>query len=332
MLQNLKKELLKRKISFKENSSLKEISYFRSGGLVSLMIFPVTKEELKVSFEFVIQYDIPFKIIGETSNLLFLDDCDYSCLISTTKINQMHYDEDTNHIVCDAGVLLPDLSRFALLHSFTGYAGLEGIPGTVGGAIFMNAGAYGDNIQKVLESVDVLTPTGSLENIVISDLEYQYRDSIFKNGKNAGIILCGYFKCVVCAQQSIYNKMELYHAKRHKYQDFMFPNLGSVFSGSVYRALANKDKMYKIVSSLFYILNYKLKIFRRESPINRKWLNDYTVRKFGFDFEKQPFSDKSMNIIVNNGQHTDVYISYIRTIEEAIGDQVPLENEIVEEF
>lgn len=64
--------------------------------------------------------------------------------------------------------------------------------------------------------------------------------------------------------------MELFHSKRHKYQDFLYPSLGSMYSGSVYRELGKKDKLFRWFSMLYFLFNYKIKLFRRESPINRK--------------------------------------------------------------
>ena len=126
--------------------------------------------------------------------------------------------------------------------------------------------------------------------------------------------------------------MELLHAKRHKYNEYMYPNLGSMFSGSVYRALGKRDPMYKLVSSAYYLWCYKWKMFRRESPINRKWINDYTVKRFNLKFDKQPFSDKTLNCVINNGHHTDELLDFIDQMRSLVGKHVPIENEVVNPF
>ena len=82
----------------------------------------------------------------------------------------------------------------------------------------------------------------------------------------------------------------------------------------------------------YYLWCYKWKAFRRESPINRKWINDITVKRFGITFREQPFSDKTMNSLINNGHHTDEVLDYISQIKAIIGEKVPIENEIVVGF
>ncbi len=126
--------------------------------------------------------------------------------------------------------------------------------------------------------------------------------------------------------------MEVYHAKRHKYQDFMYPNLGSIFSGSPYRALGRRDRIFKLISAAYYFVNYEFKLFRRESPINRKWLNDIVLKRFPLHYPLQPFSDKTLNCLVNRGQGTEEMVRFIRQMEDLVSGQIPLENEIVDEF
>ena len=156
-----------------------------------------------------------------------------------------------NLIVAECGSLLPELSRFALHNSLKGFEGLEGIPGTVGAAIFMNAGAYGSEIKDTLSSVDVILKNGEIKNYKKDDLNLSYRNSIFRTSKKDEIILRGYFKVKFGDPLSMYNKMSLFHNKRHKYQEWMYPNLGSLYSGSIYRLLAKKDLIFKIYIKSF---------------------------------------------------------------------------------
>src|SRR5690606_24914859 len=126
-------------------------------------------------------------------------------------------------ISCDMGAMLPDLSRFALHHSIKGYAGFEGIPGTIGGAVFMNAGAYGYSLDQVLESVELMDRGGSVVEIPASKLNLKYRHSLLKTGELEGIITRAHFRAELGDRQAIYRQMEVFHAKRHRYQDFIYP-------------------------------------------------------------------------------------------------------------
>lgn len=332
MNQEISKWLNDHQIEYRIDAKLNEFTWFRSGGTAKAIIFPSSIRTLCLVIKYLNQRNENFRVIGETSNLLFLDEVDYNFLVSTLKISRVSVDRAKKEIHSECGVKLPDLSRLALLESLDGFAGLEGIPGTVGGAVFMNAGAYGDSIHRILKSVEVVTAAGELLEMGAEDLGFSYRNSVFRDGRCPHIIVRAIFHLRPGDQRAIGRKMELVHAKRHKYNDYNYPNLGSVFAGSIYRALAKRDKYYWLVSSLFYLLNYKFKIFRREAPLNRKWLNDFTVKRFGLHFEKQPFSDKTMNTIINNGQTTKVYVDYLHQVRELIRDDVPVENEIVEGF
>ena len=312
--------------------ALKEFSWFKSGGRTRLLISPQTVGQLHEALKLLVRHGTAYKVIGETSNLLFLDDADYTCLLSTKGVNGMRYQADERCFIAETGALLPDLSRLALLHSMNGYAGLEGIPGTIGGAVFMNAGAYGYSIDKVLRKIEIITPDGEIRAMTAAELGLKHRDSLLRQGSLKGIVARAWFNAEPGDERRIYREMELFHAKRHKYLEYMYPNLGSLFVGSVYRELGRNDLWYRIVSALFLGLNYKFKIFRRESPINRRWINDFTVRRFGIRFRKQPFSDKTINSIINNGQHTDEHLDYIRQLQELTGNRMTIENEIVHPF
>jgi UDP-N-acetylmuramate dehydrogenase len=324
--------LSKTDVKFDNTINLSDFSYFKSGGKADLILFPSNQDQLAECVRALSEYEISYRVIGETTNLIFLDDINYGCLISTSKISFLHYDEKTEQIVSDCGTMLPKLSRFALSHSITGMEGLEGIPGSVGAAVFMNAGAYGDDIKKTLVSVDVILPDGSIKKYKSDELELSNRNSVFRTKKRDEIISRCYFKGKQGDTLSIYNKMSLFHNKRHKYQEWMYPNLGSLYSGSVYRSLAKKDLLFKIISSTYYLILYKWKLFRREAPDNRVWLNDIAVKRFGITYRVQPFSNKDMNTLVNNGHHTDEILDYISQLQKLVGDKIPIENEIVQEF
>lgn len=324
--------LSKTDIKYDSSINLSEYSYFKSGGLAELILFPTNHEELVECIKNLNEFEVLFRVIGETTNLIFLDDVNYSCLISTSKITYLHFDEETEEIVSDCGTKLPALSRFALSHSVTGMEGLEGIPGSVGAAVFMNAGAYGDEIKNTLVSVDVILKDGTIKNYKSHELELSHRNSIFRTKKSDEIISRCYFKVIKGDILTIYNRMSLFHNKRHKYQEWMYPNLGSLFTRSIYRLLAKKDFSFYIISSIYYLIFYKWKLFSRESPDNRVWLNNIAVKKFGISYRKQPFSNKDMNTLVNNGHHTDEILDYISQIQKLLGDKVPIENEIVQGF
>lgn len=331
-MDKLLKALRSVNIEFQQNSDLSKLSYLKTGGLAKLLILPETKEEVRKVINLLKEYELNYKIIGATSNLLFLDDVDYSCLLSTTNIKGIEINQNTNEIISGSGEMLGDLSRFALLNSITGFEGLEGIPGTVGGAVFMNAGAYGYETKNVLKSIELIDEKGNTRSLNKADLGLKYRNSVLKKGLVRGVVVSATFNIEYENQNKIEHRMELFHAKRHKYQEFLYPNLGSCFSGSIYRALGKKDKVFKLISMLYFLFNYKIRLFRRESPINRTWINNIAIKRFSFEYEKQPFSHKNINTLVNRGQGTDEMLRYIEEINLLADSKVPIENEIVDGF
>lgn len=329
---SLQQDLSRCGIPCSADVALKEFSWFKSGGSIRLLISPETVEQLHEAVRVLVRHSAHYKVVGETSNLLFLDDADYACLLCTKGVNGMSFDAENGCMVAETGAKLPDLSRLALRHSIHGFAGLEGIPGTIGGAVFMNAGAYGYSIDKVLKQIELITPEGELQVLEAGELGLRHRDSLLRQGKMKGIVARAWFAAKPGDPKRIYGEMELFHAKRHKYLEYMYPNLGSLFVGSVYRELGKKDLVYRVIAALFLGLNYKFKIFRRESPINRKWINDFTVKRFNLKFKTQPFSDKTINSLVNNGQHTDEHLAYIKQLQDLTGNRMIIENEIVQPF
>lgn len=331
-LNQFKQDLILSNIHFEEDVDLSAFSYMRTGGKARLITYPGTKDDFARTLALASSNGVQFKVIGNTSNLLFLDGVDYSCLICTTRLNKMHLEGAGKVIVAETGVMVPDLARFALFHSLSGMEGLEGIPGTLGGGIFMNAGAYGFEIRDYLESIETVDATGNFRTYTAADAGLTHRSSIFRKSKQDIFVYSCRFALKPGNERSIYSKMELLHAKRHRYQDFMYPNLGSIFSGSPYRAMARKDSQFGVALRLFLLLGYKLNVLGRESSINRRWINDLAVKRFGLKYDKQPFSDKTINCLVNRGQGTSEMVRYVREMESIIDGQAPLENEVVEGF
>lgn len=325
------KEFEKDNIQFSTDINLKEITYLKTGGTVHLIVYPKNSNELVSVLAKLDKHKITFKVIGATSNLLFLDNVVYTCLVSTKQMCEMYYNKESGELICGSGVMLPDFTRFALYNSISGFEGLEGIPGTMGGAVFMNAGAYGYAIKDFLKAVDVVTD-GEVVQYTIRQLQLTHRNSIFRTGETKGVIVRCYFNATKGENNLISSNMELFHSKRHKYQDFLYPNLGSIFSGSLYRSICKRDIYCNWYFKIYYLFQYKFKIFTRESPLNRKRMNDIIVKRFSLNYEKQPFSDKTINCLVNRGQGTDEMIKYINDMQSIIDGEIRLENEILKQF
>lgn len=319
-------------LPYDRDVDLSELTYMKTGGRAQALLKPLFSAQVAELLGFLSENGIPYKTIGNTSNLLFLDEVDYPVLISSAGMTEITVDADGGRIFAQGGAMMPDLARAALMNSLTGFEGLEGIPGTIGGGIFMNAGAYGAELKDKLVGAELALPNGSVQYFTVAELQLSHRSSVLRREASGGFVCSATFQALRGNAQRIFGKMEVYHAKRHKYQDFMYPNLGSIFSGSPYRALGRRDRIFKLISAAYYFVNYEFKLFRRESPINRKWLNDIVLKRFPLHYPLQPFSDKTLNCLVNRGQGTAEMVRFIRQMEDLVSGQIPLENEIVDEF
>jgi UDP-N-acetylmuramate dehydrogenase len=319
-------------IAFQRNVDLTQFTYMKTGGVAQTIAFPQGTAEVSAIAKYLHEKALRYKIIGNTSNLLFLDDTNYSILVSTVRMSTVTYDPAHEMFVVESGAMLSDVSRRALLESVTGYEGLEGIPGTLGGGVFMNAGAYGDELKDILISGELVQPNGKIKMVSGPEFKLAHRTSILRKENNGSIVCKLFLRAKKGDASKIYRKMELVHAKRHRYQDFMYPNLGSIYSGSPYRALSEKDLLFKFISAAYYLFCYKLKFLPCESPINRRWINRIAMKRFNLRYKVQPFSDKTLNCLVNRGQGTAEMIKYIRDLEQLTAGTIPIENEIVENF
>lgn len=164
---------------------------FRIGGPADFLIRPRCTEELKASLAILRAHQIPWQVIGNGSNLLVCDDGIAGAVIELSdRFSQLCV--DGHHINAQSGALLSAVANQALGASLTGFEFAGGIPGTLGGAVVMNAGAYGGEMKDVIESVTVLTPEGEVVSLDRDQLKLGYRHSIVPERKFIvlGVRLC----------------------------------------------------------------------------------------------------------------------------------------------
>ena len=208
MLESLIGFLKKEDVEYKENYPMSRISSVRIGGDASLLICPSCIEKFISALDFIKKNAIKHKIIGGMTNILPCDGNYYGALISTRALGGVAPDGDTVGI--------------------GGLSELVGIPGTVGGAIAGNAGAFGKEISEVLVDADVYDlHRGCVERINVSELGFKYRDSIFKHSDHM-VILCGRFRIIREDRDKI-NKQIIEIRHRRASTQPREPSLGSVF-------------------------------------------------------------------------------------------------------
>lgn len=317
------------KIWFKKDHCIKYDTFFKTGGIVKIFITPNTASELSATIQHLYKNQIKFKVVGFTSNIIFFDEIQYSIIISTC--NLKHISIGADHIEVGCGYSLQDFVRIAIIHGVEGYEGLEGIPGSIGGGVFMNAGAYGYEIATNIKSIQYIDEKGELKNINQAQCEFGYRKSFFKDSKNTITNVTFKFK-QGSSSQEIVKRVERYHIARHSYQEFSYPNLGSMFSVNqdFYKEIIrNESKTFLLIYFILKILtkNPVTKFVNRKSP-NSTILNWLILKKI--TNTKYIPSRKGMNILINNGQlTTKESFDYIFEIQKRLGNSYHIENESI---
>lgn len=169
-----------------KNEPLKQHTSFRVGGPAKVYVIPEDIEELQKLIRFLHEEKLPYDIIGNGTNLLVSDAGVDHVVVEIGRVLEgiellpeaNASDEKTYYIRVLAGTLLSKAAQFAATQELSGMEALRGIPGTLGGAVTMNAGAYGTEMKDVLYSVDVLTPEGELRTLTPAELALGYRHSV----------------------------------------------------------------------------------------------------------------------------------------------------------
>ncbi len=206
---------------------LKNHCSFKIGGNAELLVIPENEKVLSSVLRYADERAVPCRVLGNGSNVLISDDGLRGITIKLMNgLTDLLYLGD-GVIACSAGVSLTRLCNFALEHSLTGLEFAYGIPGSVGGAIFMNAGAYGGEIKNVLKSVRSVDKKGVPEETPAEKLDFSYRNTPFM--KNGRIITQGYFCLSEGNPEEIKAKMDELMAKRKNSQPLEYPSAGSTF-------------------------------------------------------------------------------------------------------
>lgn len=208
------------------NEPMSRHTTFRIGGPADYFIMPGTAEELAQVIRLCREADMPFYIIGNGSNLLVGDKGYRGAVIQIFKrMNEVRVEDDC--IYAQAGALLSKIAAEALKAGLGGFEFASGIPGTLGGALMMNAGAYGGEMKQVLKSAEVLDMEGNVFSLPVEEMELGYRISIFS--KKGYIVLGAEIVLQPGSPQEIREKMEDLKERRVTKQPLEYGSAGSTF-------------------------------------------------------------------------------------------------------
>ncbi len=213
-----------------ENEPLKNYAYFRIGGKADILYKPRDEKELIEAISVIRKENILFFMLGKGSNILFSDEGIRGVVIDTSRyLNNFEIKDNTAYAQC--GVLLAKLMKQSAMRGLAGGEFASGIPGTIGGAVVMNAGAYTGEIKDILTSATVLTKDNRVVTYSNKELDFQYRSS--RVLREESIVLSATFTFSYDDKDAILERIREFTIKRHQKQPLELPSAGSTFKRPV---------------------------------------------------------------------------------------------------
>ncbi len=219
------KKLEDKKIEYRENEVMSSHTTFKIGGTADAFVLPKDKEELKFTLNNAKNFGVPIFILGKGSNLLVSDKGIEGAVVSLSMLDGIKAED--NIITCGAGANLSAVCTVALKNGLSGLEFAYGIPGSVGGAVYMNAGAYGGEMSAVVIGAYCLDKDNNEIYIEKKDMDLSYRNSIFKN--NGFVITEVVLELVKGNETEIKDKMNDLIKRRKEKQPLEYPSAGSTF-------------------------------------------------------------------------------------------------------
>lgn len=208
------------------NADMSKYTSFRAGGNTDILLNINNIGKLKTILKEIRANKIKYSVIGNGTNILVKDSGYHGVLIRVCENMNSFYVKE-NMIIAQSGALLSSVSKAAADNSIGGLEFLNGIPGSVGGGVCMNAGAYGSEIKDVLSKVEILSFDGSIKTVPAENLNLRYRNSDIKDSGDIviGAVFVGVFK----NKDEIFSQMAELNAKRRDKQPLEYPSAGSTF-------------------------------------------------------------------------------------------------------
>ncbi|MDR2903285.1 MAG: UDP-N-acetylmuramate dehydrogenase [Clostridiales bacterium] len=211
----------------KKNEPMAKHTSFKAGGCADIFVSPADHEQLKRTIRLCLRFGMPYFVIGNGSNILVRDKGFRGVVISIDKAMSAVELLADDRIKAEAGAQLSAVANFALKQGLAGFEFAGGIPGTVGGAVYMNAGAYGGEMKDVFASAEVMTADGAIRTITADEIDFGYRKS--KVQQDGLIVL----SCVIALTkgdpEAIKEKMRDFSRRRADKQPLEKASAGSTF-------------------------------------------------------------------------------------------------------
>lgn len=214
-------------VSVTEQEPMKAHCSFRTGGPAAAFLVPEDEGSMLKLLAVLSENEIPFIVLGNGTNVVFRDESLSYCIISTEKLQEISLTEE-GYVSAQAGAALSRVATFAYENSLTGMEFASGIPGSAGGGVLMNAGAYGGELKDIILSVRCCGKNGKyIQELPAEQCDFRYRHSLFQSGDY--VILDAVFRLERGEKSGIAAKMKELNARRREKQPLDLPSAGSAF-------------------------------------------------------------------------------------------------------
>ena len=204
---------------------LSRYTFTKTGGRAEYLAFPKNLDELRQLLLVAKAEKLPITVIGNASNLIIRDGGISGLVVILTAMNEISVKDD--RVIAQAGARIIDTAFAAANNGLTGFEFAAGIPGSVGGGVFMNAGAYGGEVKDVVDKVTVITRNGELKEYSNQEMNFSYRNSRIQSSDE--IVVVAEFKLKHGNKLTILDQMHYLNALRQYKQPLEYPSCGSVF-------------------------------------------------------------------------------------------------------
>lgn len=324
--------LRQRQIEFEEHVPIARRSQIKAGGTFRLVVSPNSEDELCALMKQLSARGLPYKLIGNLSNVLFRDGD-----IRTVGVSTRHFKDyaigDDGIVTAGAGALLPTVAKRLVKGGYKGYAGLVGVPASIGGAVFMNASCYGDATSDYLVDVRCVNRDGEVRVFEASALGFSWRYSAFHDKLSDWVVVSARFKPQFGDRMTEREREQKIKQHRREYQENKLPNLGSTFAtADIYSGVAKRFVVYRVLLTCVRLISKFAGSGRHHYYAKMaRWL---TMTYFGLKArDAVDFSEFTFNCVVNRrGANADDLIDFVLAAQKAIDGCVPLEIELLKDI
>ena len=337
--QRINEWLLENSIPCIENLELRNKSWLKAGGIIKFFITPISEDQCKKIVLYFSKNKINFYVLGNISNVILRDGLISTPIINLSKLNEIKILSSQNNLKLnvECGVPIPRFANFVIKQGFKGTEGLLGIPGTVGGGIYMNASSYGNNLSDCLLNVKVIDEKGNIIELNKKDLNFTWRKSILHEKKLIAINCIFDFPSNNRVDvKEIQNKSKKIMIHRKTFQESDLPNLGSIFATkNIYKELSKIN----IYFFLLYLINkvgtfITFKFFKSKIRNYRKKIVSLYAKSLNLEkFKKFSVSEKTLNCLINKGSsEASEAIELLKLLESKTKHIVKMENIILDQI